>query len=666
MIESSPSLWKVAVDAPLPQLLTYSSELALSVGQLVEVPLGKRSTRGLVVRKEDVASDKFKIKAVLSLLEEFPQLTKGQLNWALWVAHYYHYPPGEVFSLFFPQLAKKGRIPANKSLFSDAMADHQVTLNPEQQKVVNDVAAFSGFSSHLLWGVTGSGKTEVYIELIKKQLEQGRSAMVLVPEIALTPQLISRFRQRLGENIAVLHSNLTDRERTNQWWSVIEKKNHVLIGVRSALFCPVPDLGLIVVDEEHEGSYKQDEKLRYNARDSAVMRALHEKIPVILGTATPSAESWKNVLDKKYHLHELKQRASRLQIPRMEIIDLQTNKDDANRDPLLPYWLSTPLYEALAENYKTGFQSALFLNRRGIAQTVLCNDCGFIYKCPNCEISLTLHGKNHLVCHYCDYSQAMAYKCPDCRVGTIKPIGLGTEQIQNDVQKLFPQANIMRVDRDEIDSRERMEDFVAKMESQEVQILVGTQMIAKGLDFKNLTLVGVVLADIGFHIPDFRASERSFQLLTQVSGRSGRHHPGAVFVQTYRPDHPSLIHAQKQDVAGFLNAALEERKELSYPPYFRMACLKISGLDEKEVRGHAQNLSLKIKTYAATLDPEVKVLGPAPAPLFKLRQRYRFQILLKSASLQSLDKALQYVTHLSADEFKKLRIQIDMDPYNLM
>lgn len=234
------------------------------------------------------------------------------------------------------------------------------------------------------------------------------------------------------------------------------------------------------------------------------------------------------------------------------------------------------------------------------------------------------------------------------------------------MQKLFPQANIIRVDRDEIDSRQRMEDFVAKMESQEVQILVGTQMIAKGLDFKNLTLVGVVLADIGFHIPDFRASERSFQLLTQVSGRSGRHLPGAVFVQTYRPDHPSLLHAQNNDVAGFLTTSLEERRELSYPPYFRMACLKISGLNEKEVRDLSQNLSYKLKKYAESLDPEVKVLGPAPAPLFKLRQRFRFQILLKSSSLQSLNKTLQYVTHLGGDEFKKLRIQIDMDPYNLM
>ncbi|MBY0384330.1 primosomal protein N', partial [bacterium] len=311
------------------------------------------------------------------------------------------------------------------------------------------------------------------------------------------------------------------------------------------------------------------------------------------------------------------------------------------------------------------FQSALFLNRRGIAQTVLCNDCGFIYKCPNCEISLTLHGQSHLVCHYCDYSQQMSAKCPDCLTGEIKSLGLGTEQIQQDMQRLFPHSQVFRVDRDEIDSRQRMEDFIAKMEGGEIHFLVGTQMIAKGLDFEKLTLVGIVLADVGFHLPDFRASERSYQLLTQVSGRSGRHHQGRVIVQTYKPDHPSILFAQKEDAEGFFTSSLKERESLSYPPYTKLACLKISGLDEKQVQQQVLQLTSSLKNFIVQNKLDVKILGPAPAPLYRLRNRYRHQILAKSSSLAALHKVLQCSTHLQTS-FKQLKIQIDMDPYNLM
>ncbi len=659
-------LWKIAVAAPLPQLLTYASDFPLVPGLTVQVPLGRRVARGVVIEPDAATRDDLKIKSVSSLVEDSLTLSSQHIAWAQWISKYYHYPPGEVFSLFFPSLAKKGRATVAKDLFENhPVVEKNLSLNDEQQTVFSHIEKMDGFSAHLLWGVTGSGKTEVYIELIKKKLAAGQSAMILVPEIALTPQLVARFRSRLGDQIAVLHSDLTDRERTNQWWSLIEQKKRVLIGARSALFCPVPNLGLIVVDEEHESSYKQDETLRYNARDAAVMRAHFEKIPVLLGTATPSLETWKNVLDKKYHLHRLTQRASQMQMPEIEVIDLNTIKEEERRDSFLPFWLTTPLFKALEENYKRGFQSALFLNRRGIAQTVLCTSCGFIYKCPNCEISLTLHGKSHLVCHYCDYSHQMQRKCPDCHTGEIKALGLGTEQIQEEIKKLFPHANVFRVDRDEIDSRQRMEEFVGKMESGEVHFLVGTQMIAKGLDFEKLTLVGIVLADVGFHLPDFRASERSYQLLTQVSGRSGRHHKGRVIVQTYRPDHPSLRFAKNYDTEGFLKEELQERESLSYPPFFRLACLKISGLDEEETCSLAQHLGSFLRDFSAQQKLAVKVLGPAPAPLYRLRNRYRHQILVKSASLQSLNTLLQYATHMQPS-LKKIKIQIDMDPYNLM
>lgn len=662
----SDTLWKVAVKAPLPHLLTYSSELALQPGQSVLVPLGKRSVPGVVVEQDTApASTQFKIKAIVSVSEDLPPLSPQHVAWAQWIAKYYHHPPGEVFSLFFPPLPKKGRAAQPKDLFSTELQEKQISLNQEQIKVFNDIEPLRGFSAHLLWGVTGSGKTEVYIDLIKKKLAAGLGAMILVPEIALTPQLVARFRTRLGDQIAVLHSDLTDRERTNQWWSLLEEKKRVLIGARSALFCPIPRLGLIVVDEEHEASYKQDETLRYNARDAAVMRAHFEKIPVLLGTATPSLETWKNVLDKKYHLHQLTLRASKQEMPEIEVIDLSQLRDEERRESFLPFWLSTPLYKALEQNYQQGFQSALFLNRRGVAQTVLCNSCGFIYKCANCDISLTLHGQSHLVCHYCDYTQEMAAKCPDCHTGEIKPIGLGTEQIQDDIKKLFPHANVFRVDRDEIDSRERMEEFVTKMESGEIHFLIGTQMIAKGLDFERLTLVGIVLADVGFHIPDFRASERSYQLLTQVSGRSGRHHKGRVIVQTYRPDHPSLRFAKNYDTRGFLTEELQEREGLFYPPFYRLACLKISGIRERAVSDEVQQLCGALKDYVVQQKLDVRILGPAPAPLYRLRNRYRHQILLKSSSLSSLHEVLQYATH-AQNGLKQLKVQVDMDPYNMM
>jgi primosomal protein N' (replication factor Y) (superfamily II helicase) len=661
---SSPNLWKVAVDAPLSFLLTYLASGPLTPGQSVLVPLGKRKVSGVVIEPEKDLKQDFELKSIAETTD-LPSLSHQQLQWALWLSKYYHHPPGEVFSLFFPSLPKKGRAAVPQELFTNSVQEKKIVLNSEQNFVVEAIEKQTGFSTHLLWGVTGSGKTEVYIELIKKKLQVGLGAMILVPEIALTPQLVSRFRAQLGDQMAVLHSHLTDREKTNQWWSVIEGKKRVLIGARSALFCPMPNLGLIVVDEEHEASYKQDETLRYNARDAAVMRAHFEKIPIILGTATPSLETWKNVVDKKYQLHTLKQRASSLQMPEIHIIDLNKIKEEVPRESFLPHWLSSALYNALSENYKKGFQSALFLNRRGIAQTVLCNSCGFIYKCANCEISLTLHGQSHLVCHYCDYSQQMAKTCPACHEGEVKPIGIGTEQIQDDLKKLFPHANVFRVDRDEIDSRQGMEEFVEKMENGEIQFLVGTQMIAKGLDFEKLTLVGIVLADVSFHIPDFRASERSYQLITQVSGRSGRHHKGQVLVQTYKPDHPSLRFAQNYDTEGFLTEELAEREGLFYPPFYRMACLKLSANVEKTARELSQELANQIKAYVLQKNLPLKILGPAPAPLFRLRNRFRFQILLKSASLQGLHETLQFVTHLQG-QVKALKVQIDMDPYNLM
>lgn len=657
--------WDVAVEAPLNRLFTYASDRPLQAGQSVEVPFGKRKTKGILVAPSLQKKFDYEVKHISEDDQERPVLTAPLMEWGLWISKYYHHPAGEVFSLFFPPLKKKGR-GEPKELFETLPPAKKVSLTPQQQKVLEDIKDSPSASTHLLWGVTGSGKTEVYLDLIEEKLRQGQGAIVLVPEISLTPQLVTRFRARLGNQVAVLHSHLTDREKTNQWWSVVQKERRVLIGARSALFCPMPDLGLIVIDEEHEASFKQDEQLRYHARDAAIMRGHFEKCQVLLGSATPSLESWKNAQDKKFTLHVLKERPAIGEMPDIDVVDLSQTEAVETRLPFLPFWLSTKLYEMLETNYAKGLQSALFLNRRGVAQSALCHGCGFIYMCPNCEISLTLHGKSNLVCHYCEFSQQMATDCPDCKEGTIKPLGLGTEQVEQDLKKLFPLARVTRVDRDEIDSRERLENFIETMENGEIDILVGTQMIAKGLDFEKLTLVGLVMADIAFNVPDFRAGERSYQLITQVSGRSGRHHEGKVVIQTYRPDHPGVTFATAYDTEGFLNQELQHRQELNYPPFTRMACLRLSGLSHNEVSDAAHAMANELRAYCQKNGwMDVQILGPAPAPLIKIRNRFRYQVLIKSKSLQNLHHVLQFSKHLEKN-FKKIKIQTDVDPYNLM
>lgn len=660
------NLWKVAVEAPLPKCFTYLSDSPLVSGDSVSVPFGKRTLNGIVVDKaEPLADESIEYKKIIGLAEDRPRLSPQIVQWSLWIAKYYHHPIGEVLSLFFPPLKKKGRSEP-KNIFQQ-LAQETVALNPEQQVIADSLNNSSGFSSHLLWGVTGSGKTEVYIDVIRKKMAEGKGAIVLVPEIALTPQLVTRFRKRLGEVVAVLHSGLTDRERTDQWWSVVNGEKKVVIGARSALFCPVPNLGVIVIDEEHDGSYKQEESFKYNARDAAVMRAHFEKVPVVLGSATPSLESWQNVIEGKYQKHVLSQRASDMVLPEVELIDLTVEKDrKKEHGTTLPHWLSQKLYDALLANYTKGLQSALFINRRGIAQAVHCDSCGYIYHCPNCDISLTLHGKQHLVCHYCDYSQTLTKNCQDCKIGDPKALGLGTEKVEEDLQQLFPSARIARVDRDEVDSRERMEEFVNKMENHELDFVVGTQMIAKGLDFEKLTLVGVVLADVALSLPDFRASERAFQLLTQVSGRAGRHSAGQVIIQTYRTDHPSLVYSQQHDVKGFIEQELTQRQELFYPPFTKTACLRISSLREREAQDASFELAQELRLYSEKEKFEhSQILGPAPAPLYRIRNRYRFQILLKSRSSFELHRLLQLVTHL-AQKDRTIKVQIDVDPYSLM
>ncbi|MCB0377168.1 MAG: primosomal protein N' [Bdellovibrionales bacterium] len=663
-------LWQVAVNAPLREPFTYCDRegLDLALGQPVTVPFGpkNRQVAGLIVGQSSATHLEFEAKEILQAHPERPILHGELLQWLQWMANHYIYPLGRIQELVFPPLKKESRRGSRKgAIVPEVITKTAPALTTEQRMAVASLA-LNQFQTYLLHGVTGSGKTEVYIEWIEQALAQGQTAMVLVPEISLTPQLIRRFAERFPDEIAVLHSHLTDRERTDQWWLAVEKKKRLLIGARSALFCPMPDLGIIIVDEEHESSFKQEEKLKYNARDSAVMRGQFENIPVVLGSATPSLESWSNAQTGKYKLLTMKNRVSDRPLPVVDVVNMLDCRD---KPDFLPHWLSPLLYEKLKNTYENQFQSALFLNRRGVAPSVQCYSCGFIYMCPNCDISLTLHGKSHLVCHYCNYHQTMDSECPDCKEGEPKAYGLGTEAVENDILKLFPGSRVFRADRDEINSREAMEEMIHLMESREIDFLIGTQMIAKGLDFTHLTLVGLVHADIAFNIPDFRANERSFQLCTQVSGRAGRHgQAGEVVIQTYKPDHPSLVAAREHDYQQFAESELQHRQLFHYPPYGRIMAIRLSGLHESEVVRDGESIMAYcqglIGAFASLKGSQA--LGPTPAPLSRIKNRYRYHILVKSPNHQVLNFIGHKVAQFMEKNIKKTKCLLDVDPYTLL
>ncbi len=624
-------IFEVAVNAPIGHLLSYQSTEKYLLGQSVYVPLKNRKAKGIVFNTPPLPpSEKIgSIKTITSINSERPLLSSSYLQWAKWLSKYYVHPLGQILNMAFPPLQKSTGHSRKKEPKLSHMEENTTVLTDQQKKIVKALSEDQGFSTHLLHGITGSGKTEIYLELIEIALRKNKATLVLVPEISLTPQILLRFSKRFGKGVAILHSNLTSREKTNQWWSVQNKKKRVLIGTRSALFCPIPNLGLIIVDEEHETSFKQESGFRYHARDAAIIRARFEECKILLGSATPSLESWVNAKEGKYHLHKIEERFSQHGLPCIEVIDLK-NKNKTHKE-CIPEWMSEQLFTALKDCHEKGEQAALFLNRRGVAPTVLCKACGSRRECPNCSICLTLHGRYHLTCHYCNYHENLADICSECGSSELQPLGLGTERLEADLSTLFPSARIFRADRDEVTTREQMEDLIVQMERQEIDILIGTQMIAKGLDFPNLTLVGIVLADLSFNLPDFRATEKSFQLLLQMSGRPGRSQkPGHVIAQTYNPEHIAIQKLLSHDVVGFLSQEQKNRKELLFPPFGRLALLKVQSQHKERAEKAAYALTQKAKkSLDHSKNVAISVLGPCEAPIFKLNGKYRFHILIK-------------------------------------
>jgi primosomal protein N' (replication factor Y) len=562
-------------------------------------------------------------------------------------------------------LARKGLVslkPETVAMKAAIRARHE--LNPAQQAAfqqIHECIQAKRFQTFLLHGVTGSGKTEVYLTAIETALAEGRSALLMVPEIALTPQMASQFFSRFGDRVAILHSAFTDVERTEQWRRIRSGAASVVVGTRSGVFAPVQNLGLIVVDEEHDGSYKQEENPRYNGRDVAIVRAQGAGACVVLGSATPSLESRYNAEKGKYTLLELPGRIEARPMPVVELIDmrqefLETRKQDT---------FSRKLIEALGQRVESGEQTIVLLNRRGFSSFVACRACGERVQCINCSLTLTYHKRDRrLLCHYCGYAEKVPSQCPKCASEHIYFLGIGSERVEEELHRAFPAARIARLDRDTVTGKRQYETILQDFREGNYDMLVGTQMIAKGHDIPNVTLVGVVAADMGLGIPDFRAAERTFQLLTQVAGRAGRGSlPGIVLVQTINPDHYAVRLAAAQDYQGFYEKELHFRRMMHYPPFSAMANVLVRS-EKKEM---AMRMSTELGFLLNPPPEKLRVMGPAEAPVPRLKNEYRYQFLIKAASRKALNELLQKVRNFALEnKWGATALVIDVDPLTLM
>lgn len=543
--------------------------------------------------------------------------------------------------------------------------EEHLNLNVDQQAALNVILAALENRQHravLMHGVTGSGKTEVYIRAIDEVLRFGRQAIVLVPEISLTPQTKQRFSSRFG-NVAVLHSHLSDAERHWHWQRIAKGEVQVVIGARSAIFAPTPQLGLIVIDEEHDHSFKQGESPRYHARDVAVQRAKAENVPLVLGSATPALESWQAAARGEFQLIDMPTRVSNRPLPDVATIDLRTEFQDRRSRGAISRQLQLAMEHALAEDG----QVILLLNRRGFSTHIQCPSCGYVANCPHCSIALTHHREgDRIVCHYCDHQEQAPAKCPDCKFDGIRYSGLGTERLEAEVKARFQQVPVLRMDSDTMQKPGSHEQALARFRAGEIKILLGTQMIAKGLDFPNVTLVGVVNADTALHFPDFRAAERTFQLVTQVAGRTGRGDKGGrVLVQTFSPEHFAIQAALQHDYVLFANKELPVRLEHGYPPHASMVRLIVRGDEESIVEAFAEQVTERFRAALTQSQVPHRILGPAPCPIARLRGKFRFHALLSSVDGVHLRQGVAKVA-AALQPSAEVQWVLDVDPLDLL
>lgn len=667
----------VALPVPLRTLFTYKipkTIVDLSEGTRVLVPFGKKRCLGFCVETTANAPEEKEIKDIIAVIPQPQLFSKPYWQWLKNAADYYVTPLGQILaqavpSYYFDVEALKASSPPKSHELSFDLGFHtrDVTLTTEQEKIYDTVKKnFSEFYPLLLHGITGSGKTEIYIKLIKLCLERQGAALLLVPEIGLTPQMLSRLNHHFKDNLLVYHSGLSVNQRLTQWNRCLANRPLVMVGTRSALFAPFPNLGLIVVDEEHDASYKQEDRFRYHARDLAVMRARQLSCPIVLGSATPSLESYYLADTGKYHLATLSDRVGGAKLPRLKAVDFRLEKEQ--RD--LPRLLSKSLHDAIDRHHAHGKQVILFVGMRGFAQNAYCLHCARIELCLNCSVGLTYHKTTHMLkCHYCGLQRAYDEICPTCHDKVLTLLGFGTQSIEEEVKTWHPRCQVSRVDSDVAGTAKKVQALFSDFAARKIDLLVGTQMLSKGHDFSHVGLVGIVGADAHLGLPDFRAAERSVQNIVQVAGRAGRSTThGEVIVQSLLPDHPVMQFALKQDYKSFAQWELKNRQALIYPPFGRLIQIRFLAADQTSLTRFLQEWQIFLQqAQKGFATQDLRILGPVEMPIAKLRGKYRHHVLIKVRRGLKFQDFLAYVLHdLEKRDPQKIQYQIDVDVIHLI
>lgn len=664
---------EIILNLPVNQGFTYSyippknekPELIPAIGKRAEIMFGNKKTQGFIINisdkiPENCPVEEGKIKPVKRIIDKEALFGKELIEMATWISRYYLCTLGEAVFSMIPSGRRESS--AGGFSFEEEVGEKKKNiLSTEQEKAVNEILDASGLLRsaplfHYLYGPTGSGKTEVFLSLAEKILEMGKGVIYLVPEIGLTGQVVKSVAERFGNTAAVLHSGLTPSQRLSEWHRIMHKEARVVVGARSAIFAPVPDLGLVIIDEEHDGSYKSGNNPRYHARQVAMHRCTKLKIPLLMGSATPSVEAWYGMQKGAIIKHQLTKRLAGGEMPHISCIDLTYFPGDG--------CISKPLEDQINKTLQQKHQAILFLNRRGFTHFFRCNSCGYELKCKNCSVPLTYHKtENRLRCHYCGWAVFPPESCPQCGSLDIGSSGFGTEFIEAETRAKFPNARVLRLDTDVLKNKDQLLTSLEEFRLGKYDILLGTQMVAKGLNFPNLQLVGVILADAGLHMPDFRAGERTFSLITQVAGRAGRYFPdGKVIVQTYSPGKGPVLYACQNRIEDFYGSELAEREMLDFPPFSRLLRLVFRSFN-KALAAETARDAVKILLDGAPRGMEI--IGPAECPIEKINSSWRYQILLKGSSIVPLQTAARKLL-FDYTHNQNVYIEYDVDPVSLL
>ncbi len=670
---------EIILNLPVNQGFTYSyippekekPELIPEIGKRAEIMFGNKKTQGFIINISDKIPESCpvepsKIKPIKRVIDKEPLFGKELIEMANWIARYYLCTLGEAVFSMIPSGRRDSS--AGGFGFEEEVGKQKKNELSEEQKLAVEEILKSRCGSitsekesdtslfHYLYGPTGSGKTEVFLSLAEKILETGKGVIYLVPEIGLTAQVVQAVSERFGNTAAVLHSGLTPSQRLSEWYRIMHKEARVVVGARSAVFAPVPDLGLIIIDEEHDGSYKSGNNPRYHARQVAMHRCTKLKIPLLMGSATPSVEAWYGMQNGSIKRHLLTKRLAGGEMPHISCIDLSYYPGDG--------CISKPLEDAINKTLSKGHQTILFLNRRGFTHFFRCNQCGYELVCKNCSVPLTYHkAENRLRCHYCGWSTYPPESCPQCGSLDIGSSGFGTEYIEAETRAKFPNARIVRLDTDILKNKEELIETLEDFKNGKYDIMLGTQMVAKGLNFPKLELVGVILADAGLHMPDFRAGERTFSLITQVAGRAGRYFPdGKVIVQTYSPGKGPVLYACQNRIEDFYRSELAEREMLDFPPFSRLLRLVFRSFNKGLAAETARDA---VKILAEGAPHGMEIIGPAECPIEKINSSWRYQILLKGSSIIPLQTAARKLL-FDYTHNQNVYIEYDVDPVSLL